>query len=105
MNEPVDVIVHYSEVPRMPHLIEVAFQTHDSLKIPLSTWVNLDLKVGLPLLPNQLQSLETESAVAKAKDDAYRYLNWKPRTANEVVKYLEKKQYGPAVTTRVVSEL
>lgn len=105
MNEAVDKILQYTEVPRMPHCIEVAFETHDSVIVPVSVWVEMNLKVGMEVHTALLHVLQTEASVAKAKDQALSYLQWKPRTAYEVLHYLEKKQYETTLCQRVVSDL
>jgi regulatory protein len=100
-----DSIVRYLEVPRMPHLIEVAFEQHDAVILPLSAWVVLNLKVGMPVPDELFQKLELEAGVTKAKEQALGFLRWKPRTCREVVQYLEKKQYESSVCQRVVDDL
>lgn len=63
------------------------------------------LKPGQELTPEDIARLDTEDAVEKAKQSAYRYLSYRPRSTAEVRQNLLKKEYDEAVIEQVLNRL
>jgi regulatory protein len=63
------------------------------------------LKTGQELTPEDIARLDAEDAVEKAKQSAYRYLSYRPRSTAEVRQNLLKKEYDEPVVEQVLARL
>ena len=59
--------------------------------------LRMGLRVGQELLPEQLEQLRSEEAEQQAVDRALNYLSFRPRSREEVRRYLQRKQTPPAI--------
>lgn len=81
------------------------FDNRDPLEVPISAWVEYGLKDGLHLPESVLQELSEIAARAVWRGKALGYLNHRPRTKAEVVRYLIGKGAFPEVAQQVVRSL
>jgi regulatory protein len=63
------------------------------------------LKVGQELSPEEITRLDAEDSLEKAKQSAYRFISYRPRSTAEVRQNLLAKQYDEAVVEQVLSRL
>lgn len=63
------------------------------------------LKPGQELTPEDIARLDSEDAVEKAKQSAYGYLTYRPRSTAEVRQNLLKKEYDETVVEQVLTRL
>lgn len=63
------------------------------------------LKIGQELSPEDIARLDSEDAVEKAKQSAYSYLSYRPRSTAEVRQNLLKKEYDETVVEQVITRL
>lgn len=63
------------------------------------------LRVGQSLSQAEIQALQSQDTVEKAKDSAYRLINLRPRSTAEIQQSLSKKGYDPEVITQVIARL
>jgi regulatory protein len=63
------------------------------------------LKIGQELTPEDIARLDAEDAVEKAKQSAYRYLSYRPRSTAEVRENLLKKEYDETIVEQVLTRL
>jgi regulatory protein len=63
------------------------------------------LKTGQELTPEDIARLDAKDAVEKAKQSAYRYLSYRPRSTAEVRQNLLKKEYDEPVVEQVLARL
>lgn len=81
--------------------IRVQFENRDPLEVPISVWVDFGLKIGLCIDGSVMEKLETESAVRGWKQVALRYVSYRPRTREELKRYLAKKGADESIVARV----
>jgi regulatory protein len=67
--------------------------------------LQMGLKVGQELTPAQLEQLRQEEALQQAADRALNYLSFRPRSREEVRRYLRKKQTPPELIDAVLERL
>lgn len=63
------------------------------------------LKIGQELSPEDISRLDAEDAVEKAKQSAYRFLSYRPRSTTEVRQNLLAKDYDETIVEQVVARL
>jgi len=63
------------------------------------------VKIGKQLTEEQIKEMESESEVILAKEIAYKFLSYKPRTQKEVTDRLRAKGFQSDLVSRVVEEL
>ncbi len=63
------------------------------------------LVVGQQLSSQEREALEAQDVVERAHERALHYLTYRPRSAQEVQRYLERKQVPPEVISQVVERL
>jgi len=63
------------------------------------------LSTGQKLAKNEIESLLAGDEAEKAKQSAYRFLSYRPRSVNEVRQNLRKKGYEEAVIDQVIDRL
>ncbi|GCE04906.1 regulatory protein RecX [Dictyobacter aurantiacus] len=67
--------------------------------------LKMGLRLGQELTPAQVQQLEEEEALQKAVDRAMNYLSFRPRSREEVRRYLKQKQTPPELVDAVIERL
>ncbi len=67
--------------------------------------VKFKVKVGKQLTEEQIKEIRSESEVILAKEIAYKFLSYKPRTQKEVTDRLRAKGFQSNLVSRVVEEL
>lgn len=72
-----------------------------SLAMITAAW----LKIGQELSPEDIARLDAEDTLEKAKQSAFRYLSYRPRSTAEVRNNLTKKEYPEAVIETVMTRL
>lgn len=63
------------------------------------------LRVGQELSSEEIQTLQSQDTVEKAKDSAYRLISLRPRSTAEIQRSLNKKGYDPEVIAQVIERL
>ena len=63
------------------------------------------LKIGQELTPQQVQQLRQEEALQQAMGRALNYLSFRPRSREEVRRYLERKETPPELIDPVLTHL
>lgn len=63
------------------------------------------LKVGQQLAPEDIAKLDADDAIEQAKQSAYQYMSYRPRSTAEVRQNLQKKEYDEAVVEQVLARL
>lgn len=63
------------------------------------------LKTGQEITPEEIARLDAVDAVEQAKQSAYNYLSYRPRSTAEVRRNLFKKEYDEAVVKQVLTRL
>jgi regulatory protein len=67
--------------------------------------LRMELRVGQELLPEQLEQLRSEEAEQQAVDRALNYLSFRPRSREEVRRYLQRKETPPYVIDAALERL
>src|SRR5689334_13669787 len=64
--------------------------------------LQMGLRVGQDLLPNQLEQLRQEEALQQVTNRVLNYLSFRPRSREEVRRYLHKKETPPELIETVM---
>lgn len=67
--------------------------------------VDLGLYKGQEFTPEQLDEMRQASAVGKAYDRALNYVSIRPRSEQEIARYLQRKQYEPEIIKEAITRL
>src|SRR5436190_18294055 len=67
--------------------------------------LQMGLKLGRELSPSQLEELRREEALQQAVDRAYNYLTYRPRSREEVRRYLRRKETPPEIIEAALARL
>jgi regulatory protein len=67
--------------------------------------LQMGLKVGQELTPQQLELIRQEEALQQAIARALNYLSFRPRSREEVKRYLQRKETPPELVDRVLERL
>src|SRR6266566_4403318 len=67
--------------------------------------LQMGLKLGQELLPDQLERLLSEEAEQQAVDRALNYLSFRPRSREEVRRYLRRKETPPEIIDAALARL
>ncbi len=65
----------------------------------------LDLEVEQELQPEQLEQLHGEEGLQRAVERAYNFLSYRPRSREEVRRYLRRKETSPAIIDAALAKL
>ena len=65
----------------------------------------LDLEVEQELQPDQLEQLQGEESLQRAVERAYNFLSYRPRSREEVRRYLRRKETTPAIIDAALAKL
>lgn len=63
------------------------------------------LRIGQELSPDEINELQSQDTVEKAKDSAYTLISLRPRSTAEIHQSLKKKGYDPDVIEQVINRL
>ena len=77
----------------------------DEFAFGLAYMAAVHLRVGQDLSPNEINELQSQDTVEKAKDSAYTLISLRPRSTAEIQQSLNKKGYDPDVTEQVINRL
>jgi regulatory protein len=67
--------------------------------------LQMDLAVDQELSPAQLEELRSEEALQQTIDRAFNYLSFRPRSREEVRRYLRRKETSPELIEAVLARL
>src|SRR5437764_2929309 len=67
--------------------------------------LRLGLEPGQELQPTQLEQLRNEEALQQAVDRTYNYLSYRPRSREEVRRYLRRKETAPEIIDAALERL
>src|SRR5260370_36073641 len=67
--------------------------------------LRMELRIGQELLPEQLEQLRSEDAEQQAGDRALNYLSFRPRSREEVHRYLRRKETPPDIIDAALERL
>ncbi len=88
-----------------PDRINVFADDHFLLGVNGLIALQMGLEVGQELTPALLEQLRSEEALQKAVDRALNYLSFRPRSREEVQRYLRRKETPPELIERVMERL
>ena len=85
--------------------VNVYVDGHFLLGVNAVIVLRMGLRVGQELLPEQLEQLRSEEAEQQAVDRALNYLSFRPRSREEVRRYLQRKETPPHVIDAALERL
>src|SRR2546429_807536 len=88
-----------------PERINVFVDGHFLLGVNASVVFQMGLEPEQELEPSQLAELQSEGAVQQAVDRAYNYLSYRPRSREEVRRYLRRKETPPEIIEAALARL
>lgn len=100
-----DVIVAREPVMGDPNAVRVLFHIRLALVIAITDWVELGLKVGLPVDADLFEVLTQRAVIREAEKLALTYLTGRVRTASQVRSMFKRKEVDDAVAAAVVKRL
>jgi regulatory protein len=75
------------------------------LSVNAAIVLQMGLQLGQELLPDQLELLQREEAEQRAVDRALNYLSFRPRSREEVRRYLRRKETPPEIIDAALARL
>ena len=75
------------------------------LGVSAAVVLQMGLKLEQELSPAQLEQLRSEEALQQAVERAYNYLSYRPRSREEVRRYLRRKQTAPEIIDAALERL
>ena len=78
---------------------------HFLLGVNATIVLQMGLKLEQELSPAQLEQLRSEEALQQAVERAYNYLSYRPRSREEVRRYLRRKQTAPEIIDAALERL
>ncbi len=88
-----------------PERVNVFVDQRFLLGVDVSVIFQMGLKVEQELEPAQLAQLQGEAALQRAVDRAYNFLSYRPRSREEVRRYLRRKETPPAIIDAALERL
>lgn len=88
-----------------PNRINLFVDDHFLLGVNTLIVLHMALEVGQELSSAQLEQLRSEEALQQAVDRAYNYLSFRPRSREEVRRYLRRKETPPELIDPVMERL
>src|SRR5205085_6420240 len=88
-----------------PDRISVFVDDHFFLGVNTLLVLKMALRVGQEITPEQVEELQQEEALQQAVDRAYNYLSFRPRSREEVRRYLRRKETPPELIETVLARL
>ncbi|GGJ04508.1 hypothetical protein GCM10010885_12130 [Alicyclobacillus cellulosilyticus] len=105
MNEQPVVITGRTGVPGRADWLRIELSNGEALEVPLASWLDRGLRLGQAVTPDLLQALAEDAAEAKAYQQALAYLQRRDRTAQEVRRFLQRKNVPAPVAASVLQRL
>lgn len=88
-----------------PERINLHVDGHFLLGVNAEIVFRMGLELGQELLPDQLEQLQDEEAKQRAVDRALNYLSFRPRSREEVRRYLRRKETPPEIIEAALERL
>jgi regulatory protein len=88
-----------------PERINLYVDGHFLLGVNAEIVLKMGLQVEQELLPEQLEQLRSEEAEQQAVDRALNYLSFRPRSREEVRRYLRRKEIPPEIIEAALARL
>lgn len=88
-----------------PDRISVFVDDHFLLGVNTLLVLKMALRVGQEISAEQIEQLREEETLQQAVDRAYNYLSFRPRSREEVRRYLKRKETPPALIDSVIERL
>lgn len=88
-----------------PDRVNVYVDGHFLLGVNASVVFQMGLEPEQELEPAQLAELQSEGALQQAVDRAYNYLSYRPRSREEVRRYLRRKETPPEIIEAALARL
>ena len=88
-----------------PERINLYVDGHFLFGIHAEIVFQMGLAIEQELLPAQLEQLRHEEALQRATDRAFNYLSFRPRSREEIRRYLRRKQTPPELIESVLARL
>jgi regulatory protein len=88
-----------------PERVNVYVDGHFLLGVNASVVFQMGLEPEQELEPSQLAELQSEGALQQAVDRAYNYLSYRPRSREEVRRYLRRKETPPEIIEAALARL
>ena len=88
-----------------PERINIYADDRFLLGVNAAIVLQMGLQLDQELLPDQLEQLSTAEAEQQAVDRALNYLSYRPRSREEVRRYLRRKQTSPEIIEAALARL
>ena len=88
-----------------PDRISVFVDDHFLLGVNTLLVLKMALRVGQEISAEQIEQLREDETLQQAVDRAYNYLSFRPRSREEVRRYLKRKETPPALIDSVIERL
>jgi regulatory protein len=88
-----------------PERINIYVDGHFLLGVNAAIVLQMGLQLDQELLPDQVEQLRTEEAEQQAVDRALNYLSYRPRSREEVRRYLRRKEISPEIIEAALTRL
>jgi regulatory protein len=88
-----------------PERINIYVDGHFLLGVNAAIVLQMGLQLDQELLPDQVEQLRTEEAEQQAVDRALNYLSYRPRSREEVRRYLRRKATPPEIIEAALARL
>lgn len=88
-----------------PERVNIFVDDHFLLGVNTLIVLQMALKIGQELSPEQVEQLHSEEALQQAVDRAYNYLSFRPRSREEVRRYLRRKETPLELIDAVLARL
>ena len=90
---------------RNPERINVFVDDRFLLGVSAAVVLQLGLELEQELQPAQLEQLRSEATLQQTVERAYNYLSYRPRSREEVRRYLRRKETPPEIIDTVLARL
>ncbi len=97
------VVTALTAQKKHPDRVNVFLDGAFAFGLPLDTAVKL--KIGQSLSETDIETLQQENLLDKAKNDAIRLVSYRPRSIAEVQRHLERKGYEAVLVKAVIARL
>lgn len=104
-NDAMNIIVGREPLIGDPNVVRVLFSHALPMRVAISDWVDLGLKLGLEISTELYDALAQCDRLVGGEQLAIRYLTGRVRTSTQVRAYLERKEIEPDVIDAVIRRL
>lgn len=104
-SEAVQIVARDVSASGDPNILRVLFSTGETLRLHVSDWVELGLKVGMSVNPASFAEINARSRCVDAERLAVSYLTGRIKTVAQMRSYMQRKDIEPDVIDMVIHRL